>query len=171
MPSVRDVQAPLRARYKNDPSTALVVDRAWTAQHDLADPFHAVVTPKGASSGQLVATHAAHGGPHDGPTPGDVLCAALACCHELTVRMVASAMGLELSALDVEVEGDVDVRGSLGMAGGAPVGFRAMRVRTRIALRNGGQSEIDQLLRTAQACCVVGQTLRAGVGVEHVVTA
>ena len=53
MPSVRDVQAPLRARYENDPSTALVVDRAWTAQHDLADPFHTAVTPKGASSGQL----------------------------------------------------------------------------------------------------------------------
>jgi uncharacterized OsmC-like protein len=157
-------------RYKDDPSTALVVDRARTAQHDLADPFHTAVTPKGASSGQLVATHAAHGGPHDGPTPGDLLCAALASCHELTVRMVANAMGLELSALDVQVEGDVDVRGSLGMAGGAPVGFRAMRVRTRIALRNGGRPEIDQLLRTAQSCCVVGQTLRTGVTVEHVVT-
>lgn len=167
MPNVRDIQAPLLARYKTEPSAAFVVDRARTEQHDVADPFHAAVKPQGASVGIMVATHAAHGGPHDGPTPGDVLCAALACCHELTVRMVANAMGFELSELEVNVEGDVDVRGSLGMPG-APVGFTAMRVHTRVALRNGGSPEISRLLKIAQNCCVVGQTLRGGVHIEHV---
>lgn len=168
MPSVRDAQAPLRARYKADPATAVVVDRARTMQHDFADPFHAAVLPQGGSDGLLVATHAGHGGPHDGPTPGDLLCAALACCQELTLRMVANAMGLELTTLEVEVEGDIDLRGSLGMPG-QPVGFQGMRVRTCVIVRNGGPSEIDRLLRAAQEYCVVGQTLRSGVPVEHLV--
>lgn len=166
MPSVRDAQAPLRARYKADPSAAAVVDRARSMPHDISDPFHAAVLPQGGSDGVLVAIHAGHGGPHDGPTPGDMLCAALACCQELTIRMVANLMGLELATLEVKVEGDVDLRGSLGVPG-VPVGFQGMRVQVRVAARNGGPSEIDRLLRTAQNCCVVGETLRAGVAVEY----
>jgi organic hydroperoxide reductase OsmC/OhrA len=81
--------------------------------------------------------------------------------------MVAGAMGLELGILEVEVEGEVDVRGSLGMPE-APVGFRRMRVFTRVELQNGGPSEVRRLLGTAQALCVVGQTLRNGVALEHV---
>jgi uncharacterized OsmC-like protein len=95
-----------------------------------------------------------------------MLCAALACCQELTIRMVANLMGLELATLEVKVEGDVDLRGSLGVPG-VPVGFQGMRVQVRVAARNGGPSEIDRLLRTAQNCCVVGETLRAGVAVEY----
>ena len=164
--NVREAQAPLRARYKADPSSAAVIDRARSAPHELADPFHAVVLPQGSSDGLIVATHAGHGGPHDGPTPGDVLCAALGCCYELTIRMVANLIGLELTLLDVRVEGDVDLRGSLGVPA-VPVGFQKMRVVTRVVVRDGGPPEIERLLRTAQQCCVVYQTLRAGVAVEH----
>ena len=165
MTSVRELQAPLRARYKSDPSAAFVTDRAATAEHDVTDPFHASVLAQGAASTILVATHRGHGGPHDAATPGDVLCAALCSCHELTVRMVANGMGLEIETLEVRVEGDVDLRGSLGM-GSAPVGFQAMRVRTQIKLRNGGPSEVARLMHAAEACCVVGQTLRTGVVVD-----
>jgi uncharacterized OsmC-like protein len=84
--------------------------------------------------------------------------------------MAANGMGLEIDTLDVRVEGDVDLRGSLGVSG-VPVGFQAMRVRTTIGLRNGGQPEVTRLLRTAEACCVVGQTLRAGVGIEYTMEA
>jgi len=113
-----------------------------------------------------VATHRGHGGPHDAATPGDVLCAALACCHELTIRMVANMMGLELTLLEVEVEGDIDLRGSLGVPA-VPVGFLRMRTHTRVRVRNGGQSEIDKLMAVSQQCCVVGKTLSAGVIIEH----
>ncbi|WKE67221.1 OsmC family protein [Gallaecimonas kandeliae] len=167
MTSVRELQAPLRDRYKGDPSAALVVDRAATADHDVTDPFHASVSAQGAANTMLVATHRGHGGPHDAATPGDLLCAALCACHELTLRMVANLMGLEIDTLEVRVEGDVDLRGSLGM-GTAPVGFQAMRVQTKVSLRNGGPSEVARLMRTAEACCVVGQTLQAGVPVEHI---
>jgi uncharacterized OsmC-like protein len=166
MTSVRGAQAPLRTRYKSEPAVAMVVDRAQSAPQDVGDPFHAAVVAKGAPTPIRVATHAGHGGPHDDATPGDVLCAALASCYELTIRMVAGAMGLELAALNVEVQGDVDLRGSLGMPG-APVAFQRMRVSTRISLRNGGPAEIGRLLGMAQALCVVGQTLRSGVAVEY----
>ena len=166
MASVRELQAPLRAGYKSDPSTAMVVDRSVSAGHDVSDPFHAVVSAQGSTRTTRVATHRGHGGPHDDATPGDALCAALCSCFELTVRMAANAMGLEISGLSVSVEGDVDLRGSLAM-GDAPVGFQAMRVRTTISLANGGSSEIARLLRVSEACCVVGQTLRAGVSVTY----
>lgn len=169
MTSVRELQAPLRALYKREPTAAAVVDRAASASHDSSDPFHALVTAQGANGPVTVATHRGHGGPHDAATPGDLLCAALCGCFELTVRMVANAMNLEITALDVRIEGHVDLRGSMGM-GGAPVGFQSMRVGTRVVLRAGGAAEIERLLRTAEACCVVGQTLRAGVGVEYVLT-
>ena len=166
MANVRELQAPLRARYKADPSTAVVIDRARSAAYELADPFHASVVPQGSSEASVVATHRGHGGPHDAATPGDVLCAALACCHELTIRMVANMMGLELTLLEVEVEGDIDLRGSLGVPA-VPVGFLRMRTLTRVGVRTGGQSEIDKLMAVSQKCCVVGQTLSAGVTIEH----
>lgn len=168
MKSVREQQTPLRARYQHEPAAALVVDRAATANHDVSDPFHASVSAQGGATAIPVATHQGHGGPHDAATPGDLLCAALCSCHELTVRMVANVMGLEIETLEVRAEGDVDLRGSLGM-GTAAVGFQAMRVRTQIRLRNGGSTEISRLMRAAEACCVVGQTLRTGVSVEYVV--
>jgi uncharacterized OsmC-like protein len=165
MPSVRDLQAPLRARYKSEPSSAKVVDRAASAAHDLGDPFHARVSAQGADIIVPVATHRGHGGPHDAATPGDLLCAALCTCYELTTRMVANAMGLQIDTLEVRVEGHVDLRGSMGM-GGAPVGFQAMRIFTNATLRNGGPAEVKRLLSIAESYCVVGQTLRGGVGVE-----
>ena len=167
MPNVREAQAPLRARYKTDPSSAAVIDRGRSSGHDVRDPFHARTIPQGASEPFVVAVHRGHGGPHDAATPGDMLCAAFACCYELTIRMVAAVMGLELTMLEVEVEGDVDLRGSLGMP--APVAFQRMRARTRVAIRSGGQPEIDRLLAMSQQCCVVGQTLASGVAIEYAV--
>ena len=75
-------------------------------------------------------------------------------------------MGLEHTLLEVKVEGDVDLRGSLGMPA-VPVGFLRMRTLTRVSLRNGGQPEIPKLMAVSQQCCVVGKTLSAGVTIEH----
>jgi len=80
--------------------------------------------------------------------------------------MVANMMGLELTLLEVEVEGDIDLRGSLGVPA-VPVGFLRMRTLTRVGVRTGGQSEIAKLMAVSQKCCVVGQTLSAGVTIEH----
>jgi uncharacterized OsmC-like protein len=67
------------------------------------------------------------GGPHDAPTPGDMLCAALAACQDSSIRMVANLYSIELKFLQVCVEADVDVRGTLAVDENVPVVFQSMR--------------------------------------------
>lgn len=160
---VRRAQSPLRKNYKVNPDAAWVVDHARSAAHDLGDPFHARIEPnKGAPI--PAAIHAAHGGPHDAPTPGDILCAALGVCQELTLRMVADVMGIELEALAVETTGDVDVRGSLGMGG--KVGFQSMHCRVFLRTKNATEEQVSLLCAAAEQLCIVGDTLRGGVPVK-----
>jgi uncharacterized OsmC-like protein len=160
---VRRAQSELRKRYKADPAAALVIDHARSAGHDLRDPFHTRIEPH---KGQPIdaSIHAAHGGPHDAPTPGDILCAALGVCQELTLRMVANVMGIELDELKVETTGEVDVRGSLGMGG--KVGFQAMCCRVSLRTRNATEDQAKMLCAVAEQLCVVGDTLRNGVAVK-----
>lgn len=159
---VRRAQSPLRKRYQADPGAALVIDHARTVSHDLGDPFHTRIEP---NKGQPIAAaiHAAHGGPHDAPTPGDILCAALGVCQELTLRMVANVMGIELDALEVETTGEVDVRGSLGMGG--KIGFRSMHCRVRLRAASASAEQRKLLCTVAEQLCIVGDTLRSGVPV------
>jgi hypothetical protein len=76
-------QAPLRDRYRKAPDAARVTDHARTSGADPADPFHSTVEPMdGCGVAMPVGVHRAIGGPHDAPTPGDLLCAALAACQD-----------------------------------------------------------------------------------------
>lgn len=80
---VAKAKAPLRAKYTTDPGDAMVTDHAVTCGSVAADPFHSVVRPMPKSGAELpVGVHHAVGGPHDAPTPGDILCAALAACQD-----------------------------------------------------------------------------------------
>jgi uncharacterized OsmC-like protein len=160
---VRRAQSLLRKSYEADPAAALVVDHARSGGHDLGDPFHTRVEP---NKGKPIAAaiHAAHGGPHDEPTPGDLLCAALGVCQELTLRLVASVMGIELDALEVETSGEVDVRGSLGMGG--KIGFRSIHCRVSLRARGATEEQLSWLCAAAERFCVVGDTLRSGVPVK-----
>jgi hypothetical protein len=100
---VRDRQTPLCAQYKSSPESAMVVDRAQTSSSTAIDPFHSVVEPMPGCGVRIpVAVHHAVGGMHDAPTPGDILCAALAACQDSSVRMVANLLGIELVFLAVE---------------------------------------------------------------------
>jgi hypothetical protein len=85
-----------------------------------------------------VGVHRAVGGPHDAPTPGDILCAALAACQDSTVRMVANLMGVELEFLEVEVTADADVRGALAIDMQVPVGFQSMRCDVLLIIKMYG---------------------------------
>ena len=112
-PRVFEIQIPLRQRYKAEPETALVIDRARAIGNDPDDPFHSIVMPMPQCGIAIpVGVHRAIGGLHDAPTPGDILCAALAACQDSSVRMVANLLGITLESLEVEVTGDVDVRGT-----------------------------------------------------------
>jgi uncharacterized OsmC-like protein len=165
---VRARQRPLRARYRDDPSAALVIDHARTLGSAPGDPFHSQVEPApGLGVVTPIAVHRALGGPHDAPTPGDILCSALAACLDSSLRMVANVYGIVLEQVAVEVEGEVDVRGTLGMGRDVPVGFQAMRCRVHLRAAAGTPPEdVQRLIATAERACIVLQTLRAGVAVD-----
>lgn len=160
--SVQEIQTPLRAQYRSSPQAARVTDHARTTGTDSNDPFHSIVEPMpGCGAALPVGVHRAIGGLHDAPTPGDILCAALAACQDSSVRMVANILGVELEFLAVEVTGDVDVRGAMAIDKQVPVGFQSMRCDVRLRAKEGTNPELLEKLRVAaERCCVVQQTLR-----------
>ncbi len=166
--NVRELQAPLRDQYTKDPGSAPVVLRAVSGSSDLADPLHSSVHPDGAPDFTFRSgAHPAVGGDGDVPCSGDLLLSALAACQEVTLRMVAASMGIELEALEVTVEGDWDPRGTLAMGREFPVGLTAIRCHTNVVIGEDDRGErADRLLRSAERYCVVLSTLRAGVEVN-----
>jgi len=166
--NVREAQAPLRTKYRTAPEAALVVDRAQTSGQNASDPYHSVVEPMpGCGETLRVGVHRALGGLHDAPTPGDILCSALAACQDSSVRMVANLLGVELEFVEVTVTGDVDVRGTMMVDRTVPVGFQAMRGNVRFRVKDGTDPRlIDQLKAAAEQSCVVLQTLRVPPRVE-----
>ena len=107
-----------------------------------------------------VGVHRAVGGLHDAPTPGDILCAALAACQDSAVRMVANRLGVEIINLEVQVTAQVDVRGALGMDAEVPVGFQSMTCDIELQVKEGTPPKLREVLESAaQRCCVVQQTL------------
>src|SRR5579862_2404684 len=150
---LRAVQEPLKARYRDDPARAVVTLRA---RGTLGEGVTCSV-----ETGRAIAEaglHPASGG--DGSTlcSGDMLLEALAACAGVTLRAVAISLEIPIDAGRVEVEGDLDFRGTLGVDRGAPVGFREIRVR--FELDTVAQDEqLDTLLRLTERYCVVYQTL------------
>ncbi|WP_243323561.1 OsmC family protein [Geothrix sp. SG200] len=160
--SVNEAQAPLRVKYKDSPDSSMVLDHAIASSGDHSDPFHSRVEPMDGCGVVIpVGVHQAVGGPHDAPTPGDILCAALAACQDSSVRMVANLLGIELSFLEVRVTAEVDVRGTLGLSKDVPVGFQSIRCEVNLKAKEGTNPELLKKLSAAsEYCCVVQQTLK-----------
>ena len=98
---------------------------------------------------------------------GDLLMGALAACQEVTLRMVAAAMAIELEALEVEVSGRADLRGTLAMSRDVPVGITEIKCTTRVKVKQGTNPErARRLLENAERYCVVLNTMRDGVAVK-----
>ena len=107
--------------------------------------------------------HKAVGGEGDYPVPGELLCAAVATCLDSTIRIIANRMHIELGSLQVQVEAQVDVRGTLLVERHVPVGFQTINVEVRLdALQDVESRKVDMLLRAAEHSCIVIQTLRNG---------
>jgi uncharacterized OsmC-like protein len=165
-------QDPLRDRYRTEPEAARVTDRARAVRGTELDPFHGRVVPgtRGGESVVRIGAHAAVGGYHDDPNPGDILCAALACCLDSTMRMIADRLGVRLTRLEIDVTADVDVRGALMVDPDTPVGFTAMRCDVDLATADGTPSALtDSMIASAEHCCIVMNTLRGGVPVTTTV--
>jgi len=153
--TLREIQQPIKDRYREDPEAARITLRASGA------------TQAGAMScsvdiGRAIYAAEAHpgvGGPGEAACSGDLLLGALAACAQLTCQMVAANMGLEGTSVSVTVEGDLDLRGTLGTPD-VPVGFEAIRVHFAL----DGAIEPDRLERLkdrTERYCVVLQTLLA----------
>jgi uncharacterized OsmC-like protein len=148
-------QAPLKARYRDNPNAAVVTLRA-TAR---LDPARVACTPEIANAEAPAGLHPATGGDGSFACSGDMLLAALAACAGVTLCAVATALSLPLTGGVVTAEGDVDFRGTLGVARDAPVGFR--EVRLGFALEGTLSSEQQaKLLELTERYCVVFQTLK-----------
>src|SRR5438445_2114870 len=148
--NVRELQSPIRQRYKDDPQAAQIRLRVRSAQADLSDPLHCSAV--GVSTPDISwrsGAHPAVGGTGDVPCSGDLLLGALAACQETTIRMVAANMGIELASLEVEVDADWDARGTLAM-GYYPFGLTAIRCTTRLTVPEVVKGErVERLLCTS----------------------
>jgi uncharacterized OsmC-like protein len=166
--NLRELQAPIKRRYEEDPDAARITMTARSAPSDLSDPLHVAIAPDAVPG--LTWRSGAHpgvGGTDDVPCSGDLLMGALAACQEVTVRMVAAAMGIELEALAVEVSGQADLRGTLAMSRDVPVGVTAITCTTHVRVKEGTNPDrARRLLESAERYCVVLSTLRGGVAVE-----
>jgi uncharacterized OsmC-like protein len=160
-PTLRERQAPLKARYEADPASARLTFTVRTATTG-DDPMRSRIVSEpadGASGSWDVSAHPMAGGAGELPCSGDVLLASLAACQEITLRMVAAAMGIALRRVEVVVEGDLDFRGTMGIDPETPVGFE--RIRTEIAIdADAPPDRLERLMRRAERYCVVASTLR-----------
>lgn len=159
--TLRAMQAPLKDRYRNDPEAAVVTLKA---KGSLDDSNIACKL----ETGRALATaglHPATGGSGLELCSGDMLLEALVACAGVTLKAVATALSIPLKSGSVSAEGDLDFRGTLGVAKDAPVGFREIRLRFDLDT-DAPQEKLDQLLKLTERYCVVYQTIRSGPPVD-----
>ena len=163
---LRSRQAPLKERYRDDAATAVIVLKA-SASLDAAGVACRVDTGRALVEAGL---HPATGGSGLQVCSGDMLLEALAACAGVTLRAVATALDIAVRDGRIEVEGDLDVRGTLGVSKDAPVGFRAIRLRFLIDT-DATPEQLATLLKLTERYCVVLQTLRTPAAVTATMAA
>jgi uncharacterized OsmC-like protein len=151
---LKSLQAPLKERYKTDPSAAMITLRA--RGHASEGISCKVETGRALVTAGL---HPATGGDGALACSGDMLLEALVACAGVTLRAVATAIGVELRDATVTAEGDLDFRGTLGVAKDARVGFADIRLHFDLDT-DASAEQIATLLRLTERYCVVYQTLR-----------
>jgi uncharacterized OsmC-like protein len=158
---LREAQRPLKARYRESPADARISLQARGSESASAvacsvDLGRAVYDAQ---------AHAGVGGPGGGPCSGDLLLGALAACAQVTCQMVAAAAGVPTERIEVTAEGELDLRGTLGI-GDVPVGFDTIRLRFAIDAPEASAEQIETLIEKTVRYCVVLQTLREPPRVE-----
>ena len=157
---LRALQTPLKDKYRTDAAQALITLKA---QGDLGAGISCrVETGRALVDAGL---HPAAGGTGLQACSGDMLLQALVACAGVTLQAVATALGVELRNGSVRAEGDLDMRGTLGVAKDAPVGFRAIRLQFDLDT-DASPEQLDTLIRLTERYCVILQTLRSAPAVE-----
>jgi uncharacterized OsmC-like protein len=158
---LRAMQAPIKERYKSDPKAAFITLKAKGTLDDSGIACKV-------ETGRALATaglHRATGGSGLELCSGDMLLEALVACAGVTVKAVATALDIPLKSGKVSAEGDLDFRGTLGVAKDAPVGFAQIRLRFDLDTE-APQDKLDQLLKLTERYCVVYQTIKSGPPVD-----
>jgi uncharacterized OsmC-like protein len=152
---LRDLQAPLKQRYRDDPASAVVTLKA-SSRLDAPGVSCRVETGRALVEAGL---HPATGGTGLQACSGDMLLEALAACAGVTLRAVATALDIPVRGGSIHVEGDLDFRGTLGVSKEVPVGFREIRLRLDLDT-DASAEQLETLLKLTERYCVVLQTLR-----------
>ena len=158
---LRAMQAPIKDRYKSDPKAAYITLKA---KGTLDDTNIACKVETGRELA-VAGLHPATGGSGLELCSGDMLLEALVACAGVTVKAVATALEIPLRSGKVSAEGDLDFRGTLGVAKDAAVGFAQIRLRFDLDT-DAAQDKLDQLLKLTERYCVVYQTIKSGPPVE-----
>ncbi|RWM27656.1 OsmC family protein [Mesorhizobium sp.] len=152
--ALKAMQAPLKEAYREDAARALITLKA---RGTLDDQSIACKVETGRALA-VAGLHPATGGSGLELCSGDMLLEALVACAGVTLKAVATALEFRLGNTTVEAEGDLDFRGTLGVARDAPVGFREIRLKFHLDT-DEPQERIDSLLKLTERYCVVFQTI------------
>jgi uncharacterized OsmC-like protein len=152
---VRSLQRPLKEQYRREPGASRITLTAKGSE--TATPMTCSV-----DIGRAIYEAEAHkgvGGTGTAACSGDLLLGALAACAQITCQLVAAAMGLPTKRIEVTVDGDLDLQGTLGVAKDVPVGFKEIRVQFHIDAPQAGPEQLKALQEKTEQYCVVMQTL------------
>ena len=152
---LKSIQKPLKERYRSDPGSSRITLKAQGSQE---------TTPIACSVdiGRAVyeaQAHAGVGGAGTAACSGDLLIGALAACAQITCQMVATAMGIPTDRIEVAVEGELDLAGTLGVSRTVPVGFETIRLRFDVAAPLATAEQLAALRAKTEQYCVVMQSL------------
>jgi uncharacterized OsmC-like protein len=152
---IRSLQKPLKEQYRNDPNASRITLRAKGGQTDVPVACSVDI---GRALYQAEA-HKGVGGAGAAACSGDLLLGALAACAQITCQMVAAAMGIPTQRIAVTVEGEMDLRGTLGISKDVPVGFESIQLHFDVAAPEATPEQLRALQEKTEQYCVVMQTL------------
>ena len=155
VPDIRSLQKPLKEQYRRDPKSSRIT---LTAKGSETSTPLACSVDIGRAIYQAEA-HQGVGGTGTAACSGDLLLGALAACAQLTCQLVATAMGIQTRRIEVNVNGDMDLQGTLGISKEVPVGFDAIRVLFKIDAPQATAEQLRSLQEKTEQYCVVLQTL------------
>ena len=152
---LKSVQKPLKDKYRSEPDASRVTLKARGGQTETPIACSVAI-------GRAIynaEAHAGVGGAGTGACSGDMLLGAMSACAQITCQMVATSMGIPVERIEVTAEGDLDLRGTLGISKDVPVGFENLRVRFDITAPKATPEQLKALQEKTEQYCVVMQTL------------
>jgi uncharacterized OsmC-like protein len=153
--NLQEIQKPLKEKYRNEPGSSKITLGAKASETETP------ITCSVDMGGRVYEAEAHEGAGGTGNTAcsGDLLLGALAACAQITCQMVASAMKVPTTNIEVVAEGDMDLAGTLGISGEVPVGFENIRLVLKIEAPEATAEQIDALHEKTEQFCVIAQTL------------